>query len=212
MEKVKHLIEDWNLNHTSDPAAIEKAAMEHAKRENDKFNSRCSMCGENKDPDEFLILDDKAAKTQFNPLLRYKKNSTIKVNACNKCNNKWFYHEFKPEHVRFKTAIDSPVDEISAFIERINLEVINSRANPYDLTDDLPHEAIPHIKADFIHLLEVPLEVMYYYAHLNHTKIRYAEEIFQDQYLSMPEGEYAGHFKKELEDTLVNTFGIKSGL
>lgn len=205
-EEYKTWVENWLANNPLDPAAIEKAALEHEKSRLDELNSKCHHCGAIKSPDDYQVLDAQTVDRWFYGFWKRRKDGLLRINVCKECGYRGLYWYFEPEKVRFKTRIESPIDEISAFVERVNKEVVNSRAHPFDLLDDLPHEAIPHIKADYMHLMGVPLEVIYYYAHLNHAKIEYSEEIFQEEYLADPDGAYKGRFKPELEEVLLREF------
>ena len=208
-EDVKSLIVDWIQNPIFDAATIEAAALSHAKSECEKYNSKCGHCGAEKSPDEFSVLTEETVDSWFYGFWKYQPDKKLRINVCNKCTHRWLYKTYDPSEVKFKKAAESLDEDISKFIERVNTEIVNSRANPYDMTDDLPSEAVPHIKADYIHLMNIPLEVIYYFAHHNHQNIRHPEEIFQEQYLSDPDGEFIGRFKPEIEEILIKEYAIK---
>lgn len=223
----------WGEEHVFDEGEVRKVAMKFAQEYCDRRNS-CCRCDNKKGTEPSGELHGVTERELFakfrpaEPLDRIKKDSkrrkTLQIflreftktedgyvwNECPRCGRRWPY-ELPERHLKrsfmYKTATDRLSEDIFQFIDYLNRYTINP-TGPLYIEDIWPDEAIDNLRHRSTHICLVPLQVIYYYAHIQREKFEKPEQIFELEDLSQPKSEYYGRFRPELEEVLVNKFGI----
>lgn len=234
IERNKAIITLWGDIHDFDPEEVRRVALKFAQERCDRYNSRCLCHKENGPEPSFQLhgVSEKELVKMYMPegtLESIKKESKRRKalqiflrdftrtedgyiwNECPHCGRRWTY-ESAEKHVemfyRYKTATEKLSEEIFQFIDYLNRYNINPTGPLYFIDETWPEDAINDLKQRSTHICLVPLQVIYYYAHLQRDKFEKPEQIFMMDDLSS-KSEYYGRFRPELEEVLVNTFGIR---
>lgn len=231
----EELVKLWGDVHEFNPEEVKAVAMKFAQEDCDRYNSHC-LCRHEKGPepsgelhgitkDELVakfmppgslegIKKDRKRRKALELFLRdfTKTEDGYIWNECPDCGRRWPY-EFAEERLarffRYKTATEKLSEDIFHFIDYLNRYAINPTGPLYYIEDTWPEDAIDDLRQKDTHICLVPLQVIYYYAHLQRDKFKNPEQIFELDNLSEPMSEYYGRFRPELESVLVERFGIK---
>lgn len=237
IEKNQSIVKLWGDVHEYDPKEVRETALKFAQEDCDRSNFKCRFCDTEKGSAPSHELHDTTQDQLVQMFMQAdsldaikkgkKKRKVLELflreftrtddgyiwNECPKCGKRWAY-ELPERHLasyfRYKTSTEKLSEDIFRFIDYLNRYTINPTLPLYASLDATwPEDAIYELRHYSAHVCIIPLQVIYFYARQQHDKFEKPEQIFDMQDLSQPMSEYYGRFRPELEEVLVNRFGIK---